>query len=406
MAENKWRGDSQAVSQVDTITIAGAPAAGDTVTVARNRKEVTYTVIGGDTAATIAQALQTLLNASTLIEFREATWSYPGSGGVITVTAATSGQPYTFTVSKTGGVTIALANITPSKGPNHYDDPDNWSLGTVPAGVDTTVIDGGSALLYGSGTIAGLTIEIRNGFSAGIGLPERNLAGYVEDRTRYVTLNSATVTIGEGDGSGAGRLFVKAVAGSTWTVKATGQRETDAIPALDISTTGNPAKVSVSGGDVGVCVGDPGSSPVVPSGALSSGGRLTAGRSVTFTAFDMDAGTFDMWGTMTAIVMGDGFYNQKSGVLTSINSTGGYVRMEQEGTVAVANFFGQGGGQNSPICDCEVNGLARVFTNGQFTGGAALYDTNTSVTFTNPVTFDQLSLASSRLGKRFLIQRM
>lgn len=406
MAINSWRGDAQEVSQVSRLTVGGTVTAGDVVTATINRKEVSYTAQSGDTLALVASGLYDALSASTIPEFAEVTWSYT-TGDVYVVGTGTGSVPFTVTASVSGGATLTLAATTPTaaSGPNHYDVDDNWSLGTKPTSSDDTVIGAGASLLYGGGTIAGNTISIRGEFSESIGLPKINTNGYVEYRTRYVTFDSATVKVGEGAGTGSSQLFVKAIGSSTWTIVKTAQRQDESIPALDIDATGNPTRINIAGGDVGLCVDNEGTSRTFGTVAVNQqSSRLTVGRSVTITSLDFDSGIVDVWGVATAVAMKDGEYTQRAGTLTAITCYGGYVRMEQSGTVTSA-VFRKGTRGPAPTCDCSDNNLARTFTNAEFTGGSAFLDPNNTVTHTNPYTTDMESLAASDIGSRFTVQR-
>lgn len=402
MAKNSWRGDAQDVARVVTVTVGGTAADADTITVTINRKSVTY-VLDGDTLATAAAALFALISAANIVEFGEVQWSYEDGDTFITATAATPGVPFDLAASDSGGTTTLTAVETvASAGKNHYDDAGNWTLGTNPTGSDDVVIEGdGASLLYGSGTIDGNSIEVRGSFSNAVGLPRHNSGGYYEYRNRYVTLNSATVKIGEGDGTGSGQLYVKGIAGATITVYKTGSRLDEAFPALDIDLTGNPTAVRISGGDAGICVFNEATARTVAALATSGADtRVTVGRSVTVTDWDKDEGQGDVYGTVTLVTNAAGAYNQEDGTLTAIVCYSGYCKLNQTGAVASAEFLGP-----DATCDTTGNSLARTFTNATFTGGGRLLDPNKSVTFTNPATFDRASLEASDLGPAFTIQR-
>lgn len=406
MAKNKWRGDAQPVAGVDTLTIGGTPAAGNTVAVTINRKEIKYTAISGDTTSTIAANLQALLTNAGLAEFAEKTWSVLTN--VVTATDTTPGVPVTMTVAATGGgATITLATVTATTGPNFGDNAANWTLNAAPSGTDDIVLEGESPILYGLTDWTVNSVDCRGAFTAGVGLPEWNEAGYYEYRTRSLKWDCANVKVGEGPGAGSSALFVSGVASSTWKIFGTSTRATDAVPALDIKFTGNPTLVTIAGGDVGIGVTDESVSPTIATVAISGeGSRLTLGRTVTVTALDQDNGTTATFGTVTTAGITAGNYTQEDGTLTTLNADGGYIRLRQGGTVATCTARGQStDGQISPVVDCTDNQFARTFTNHSFTGGAALYDGNNTVAFTNAGTWDRASLNNSDLGTRFLIQR-
>lgn len=409
MAYNIWRGDALEVPQFSTFTVGGTAATADWIAVTMNRKTVRYDLLGGDTLALAAAGLYALLAAADIPEFQEVSWSYNEGDAFFLGTSQTPGVPFDFstTVGGSTGTTTMVSTTTAASGPNWYDLDANWSLGHIPTNTENAVVSGGADLLYGAGTITGLTIEVRAGFDGNAGLPERNALGFYEYRNRYITLDAATVLIGEGSGQGSSQLFFKAVASSTWTVYTTGQRATDSLPALDIDMTGNPTLIRVSGGDVGLCVFNEGTARTVATLGLSqSDSRVTIGRSVTVTAFDLDDGQSDVWGIVTAVTMGKGAYNQEDGTLTAITSYGGNVKMNHTGTVTTAIFRGQGKDNAPPICDCTANNLARTFTNSEFTGGAAFLDPNQTVTMTNSAVFDSASYSASDPGPRFLFNRV
>jgi hypothetical protein len=408
MAQNQWRGDSMPVAQSDTITIGGTPAAGNTVTVTSNKKSVTYLVQASDTTATVAAALQVLLNACTFLEFVRADWTYPGSGAVVTATAANPGFPYLFSVSATGGgATITAANVTASAGPNHADDVNNWTAGHTPTGTDDIVIQSGADILFGLADWTVNSVDVRGSFEKGIGNPAWNPAGYYEDLPRFLKLITASVKIGEGAGSGSSALYLGAVASSTWTVFGTGVPISDTLPSLDIKAFGNPTLITVANGSVGLGMTDESVSPTAAAVTMNGdGSTFLLGRTATASAFTQNGGKVSAFGVVTAATVNKGEYTQEDGSLGAIAVNGGYVRLRHTGTVASVTALGQGNGQVDPVVDCTDNSRARVFTNSTFTGGAAFYDDAETVTLTNPAQFDELSLSVSRLGKRFTIQRV
>jgi len=94
-----------------------------------------------------------------------------GAGGPFTVTwsgaQGSAQQPLLFADgSQLTGATanlITLVTATWSAGPNHYDDPTNWSLGHVPNTLEALVFDlGSSNCLYGLNQMAVVTASVSN----------------------------------------------------------------------------------------------------------------------------------------------------------------------------------------------------------------------------------------------------
>lgn len=397
MARNDWRGDAAAVAQVDRLTVGGTVTAADWVQVERNRKAVRYTADGTETLAEIAAALAALYEAATFSEFKEAPSTYTDGDDFFDLTASEPGRPHTFVASDSGGtLTLTLSNETSSTGPSHVDEPKNWTLGTLPDNTNDVVVERGAPMLWGLGTIAALSWEFRSTYDEPVGLPAWNSEGqYVEDRTRFLTINSANVKVN----SASPRMYVKAVASSSWDITGTGQREDDGVPALDLSATGNPTMVAVAAGDVGLCVTDESAARTFAAASLAGDdSRLTVGRRVTVTALDQDKGTVDAFGTVTTATMGTGEYTQHEGTLTTLVTYGGTANLNHEGTTTVT---AEGNGtEPGPVVNCEANNRARTFANSTFKGGAYLLDNNKSVTLDPGGTHaaDMTFFANSRLG--------
>src|SRR5947208_14601431 len=159
MSTNRWVGSRGAVAQVVTITIGGAPAAGDTVTATMNGKDVTYTATAADAAAaspplSVAENFATLLATAAGPEFLEEQWANDGTTPTVTATAQTPGTPFTLSVSKTGTVTISQSTTTANASPNDINDAANWSRAAVPVATDDLLVDGGPDILWGFGSLA------------------------------------------------------------------------------------------------------------------------------------------------------------------------------------------------------------------------------------------------------------
>jgi hypothetical protein len=399
---NRWLGSSRTIAQVVTLTV-GSNTDGQTFTTTMNGKAYTYTA-SGDTTSTIATAIQALLAGSTEPEFKEVTWTV--SSNVVTGTAATPGMPFTLSVTGTG--TYTLATLTANSGPNDASVAANWSTGALPTDTDDVLIDGGPDILYGLAALsppAALnSLRVKASFTGNIGLPFLNSSGYVEYRTRFFPVKtSVPVTIGEGDGSGATRVFLSVGALLNLTVQKTASRQASSVPVVNVfGCTGGTA--NVISGDVGFAADDDTTTVSGITVTANSGATITVGFSATVATMNQDGATINSFGTITTLNSISGtttLYNAP----TTITADGGIISGRFIGTLSTATFRGQGSGPSAPKLDFSADPRNRTITNGSFTGGAMLNDPEKTTTWSNPLTFDALSLAASNLGARFNLTR-
>lgn len=415
MSINRWRGDYLPRAQVVTLTV-GSATVGHTFVVTMNGKAVSYTAITGDTTATIATALQALLAGATAIpEFAEVTWAVDATNtNVVVGTAATPGVPFTASLSGTG--TFTLATPTTSTGPNHVDEPKNWSLGTVPGATDDVLVDGGADLLFGWNNLSAAayaSLRVKASFGGAIGLPFYNPAGYVEYRTRAWPVNTAVpVLIGEGTGQGPSRVVLACGAALDLTVFQTQGRaagaEGDTGPVVNVSgpTSGT---CYIAAGDVGFAADD---DTLTASGVTvtmdGDSPVLTVGRNATVATLNQSGGATTALGVVTTANVTGGTLVLYRAPTTLTADAGGTVDCRFTGTATTVTFRGQGAGADAaggPVCECGNDPRPRTFTNSTFVGGAVLHDPEKTATFTNSGTWDRASLAASDLGARFSLQR-
>lgn len=414
MARNKWRGDALAVAQISKFTVTAVGVLGDTISVTINRKTITYTMLGTETATSAAAALVLLLTASQIAEFLEVAWTSVGAD--VYGTAATAGVPFTFTNGATGGATVgAITTPTASAGPNHWDTAANWTLNAVP--VNTNDIDLESSavsILYGlaqSGVTAA-SLNIASTFTGKIGLPATNAAGYVEYRDTYLQIGATTCTIGSGLGSGSSQLKIDFGAIQTAVVvyaTATGGlsgnpaaffKGTHASNTLtvvsgavgigfDLGTNFRTATLSIGGDESGGGIG-----PNVQIGAACQmadvnvqGGKVlfmvgTATPAVTNLVQDGGEVTVNGPITVTAHQLRGGkFYWDGSGTVTTLNNVGGY-------------------------WDASRDPRAKTVTNCTVYGKSTMYDPAKHVTFSNPIQFPEgLDDVTLKLGKQITLVR-
>lgn len=271
MATRRWLGAAADTSDVWTITIGGTWATNDTLTVTINNKTLVITV---GTTTTVAEVC-TLLAAAwagtaptvsgesftptaggkSIPEFNE--YTAAATSTTVVFTARTAGVPGTIAVSETStSGTASISNTTVATGRKFFNNAANWSGATAPVNGDTVVFDAGSTdCLYNLSTgLTGLTIQVLDGYTGRIGLPDRNGSGtseYDEYRTKYLTTAGGTATVLI-DNSALQRCRI-AVGANTINavIRNTGQRENSRIPVV-LFTGGNSSSTLVmTKGDAG-----------------------------------------------------------------------------------------------------------------------------------------------------------
>ncbi|HEY1188817.1 MAG TPA: hypothetical protein VGE74_14275, partial [Gemmata sp.] len=296
MATNKWRGDYLARAQVVTLVV-GSATSGHTFVTTINGKSVTVTAGTGETTSTVASAIQAALSAADAPEFKEVTWSVDTA--TVTGTAATAGVP--FTVTKSGTGTYALTTITTSTGPNHADEPHNWSLGALPGAGDDVVVDVPVDLLYGWENLPAAafnSLRITAAFEANLGLPRRNPGGYAEYRQRFWALDTAVpLEIGAGDGQGPKRCHIQIDTALSAVVHKTGQRQSQNEPVVNF-VGASSGTLSVASGDVGLAGDDGALACTVTTAAVDGDATLTVGSGATATTVNQTGGALLGYGAV------------------------------------------------------------------------------------------------------------
>ena len=380
MATVRWTGRAQAISQVETITIGGTIAIGDTFSVTINKKTVTYKAAAATIADVTAGLVKAMSDKSAPAEFREITWSDQSPDVVGTGPA---GVPFTCTVSKNSAAgTISRTTTTAATGPNHWDNADNWDSGSVPAALDDVYIDGTStSILYGlnqSGVgLSSLTIGAN--FTGTVGLPKDNPAGYVEYRDQYLQIGATTVKIGTGEGSGSGRIKIDlgstAASVSVWK---SGAALDSGLPAVIILGS-NLSTFEVVDGSAGLAVfgGDTGTATTVLVGANGSM-HLGEGASVQ-TVTTSGQATIEC--NVTTLTVDDGTCTVRGdATVAALIVNGGTCQYESSGTINSMTVSG--------AVDFSGDMSPRTVTDTTLKRGGRILDPYRSVTFTNGIQLD------------------
>lgn len=241
------------------ITLTGTPSGGNfTLTFGAN---TTSGIAYNAAAATVQTALQGLAS----IGSGNATVS-GSAGGPWTVTfsgaLASANQPQLTASgsSLTGGSSQAIAVTTPtaSAGPNHWDTAKNWLPEGVPVDFDRVRFEWGSVdVLYGldQSEITLTEIEISSGYTGSIGLPRLNSGGYVEYRTRDLTLNCPSILIGHGGGAGSGKIQLNTLQTTVWMeIRNSGGSRESGVPAITWYGDNEASEILLVQGELGVAV--------------------------------------------------------------------------------------------------------------------------------------------------------
>jgi hypothetical protein len=225
MATKEWLGNARAVAQVRNWVFGGTWEATDINDVTINGNTVSVSA-GSATIATLGATLAAALNALTIPEFAEITWSF--ATATLTATGDEAGKPFSVSIttrdvggaadSQTidGTTTSTGTDATAATGPNDVSATANWSGGSLPVDNDTIVIARPVSMLYGLTALSGINavVQVRSSFWAGggqIGLAAVNGSGssaYYEYRALNLVLDGAKTGSYIGDGNGRGSAIL------------------------------------------------------------------------------------------------------------------------------------------------------------------------------------------------------
>ncbi len=353
MTTKRWLGSAYSVNDLWTVSLSGTVIS-QTYTMMINSKSVTYTAGGSDTVTIILSALAAAWNASTIVEFTEATATALPAGGPytsMTITGDTAGNPLTISMSTGGGATFSIAHTTSATGPNDFTNGQNWSGGSAPANSDTLVFDNGSAncSFNINSSLTGITMLVNPGYSGKIGLPQINVNGqtsYNEYRTTNLTLAGGTVTINCPTLQQCNLAFGSNT--STVRVLSTGARLNTYIPVVLITGGNGSSELDVSKGDVGIAFyqGQTANFPTIKTGYIASvqtDAVVTCGAGSTLGTIVKNGGVMTVSANSTTITqdIGGGTLTLTDSVtVTTLNVYAGTVAMNTSGTVGTVNLYG------------------------------------------------------------------
>ena len=388
MARNKFRGDAPAVAQVQEFQITGAGTAGDEVTVPISNKSVVAVVPATPTATTVADAVAAALGASEEPEFKEVVWTTDGVDVVIG-TSETPGRPFVIgTIAVTGTVTVGAVSITTaSKGPNHWDDANNWSLGAVPVSTnDVDLQDCAVDIRYGlaQSAVTLASFNIHSTYTGRIGLTPQE-GTYFQYRATELAISATTITIGAGDGSGS--PMIRLNTGSVQTalnVMGTSTAGLQGQPALWWRGTHASNTMTVTRGAVGVAYSYGDVATLTTLFVGSRGGSADAlvytGVGLTLATLTQTSGTLAFEGTCTTITLDGGTLTATgpSIAVTTLTARGGTFNFDGLGTITTAQF-----GTGALLDLSRDPRTGKTFTNITLYAKSGIKDPNKSGTFTN-----------------------
>jgi hypothetical protein len=407
-----WRGDAAAVRQVDTVVIGGSWATNDTASITINGKSITFTVGATQTVAAVVAGLVAAWNLSTAGEHAEITAADANPNVTLTMDTTYAGRPFTATVAKSAASgTITISTTTANSGPADLAIAANFSGGALPTNGDTLVFQNSDKpCLYNLDAlddVTGLLFVSARSFAGNgvVGLPRYNVGvanvGYYEYRPRYLKAGFASITIGQGDGQGSGRIMLDAAGSSpTITVDYTGTSKDSGIPALLIHNTGATTVLNVNKGTVGVAIYEEESATIDSLNigyqtSQASDSNVTCGPGVTLDEIHQTGGKLFAESNVASLVQ-DGGEATISGTATlGFAEIGGTVYDESSGTwedisIGPAGVYDH---RRSMIAK-TINGFVTIEDGGKFFDPFAMVTAaNGFICDPEEVTFD--------LGKRF-----
>lgn len=383
MATKYWLGTADGVAQIDTVQITAFDAA---TTYELTINDFVVSVIGNTSANQTATDLKDEWNNSTNPYFKEVTATV--STDTITLTADTSGAPFTATSSVSGGTgTIgAVTNTTASAGPNDWSTANNWSDSTVPVSTDTVIIrDNAINIAYGLAQSAVTLTEliIDKTYTGKIGLDYRvfatNAAASTTDlteeeyRTIYLEISATDLKIGQSFGSGSptgsSRLMIDLGSNVSTveifdTANTSSETGRQAVRLKNVNASTNIFVRSAPGG-VGLAAEIPNEVSTVSKISISdvtSATRVQLSSGVTITTFEQNGGdnVLQAAATITTVkVNGGTLQTEGDYTITTLTINDGTVNANhtKDAGIAITTLNLNGG-----TIDSTESNIARTWT--------------------------------------------
>lgn len=250
-------GSGSAVNEQQTVTLTGVPTGG-TFTLTFDG-QTTSAIAYNASSATVDAALEALSNIGagdiTVTGSAGGPWTVEFGNAM----AATNQPQMTANgASLTGGSgqSIAVAEVTASAGPNHWDTAGNWLPAGVPANGDDVRFEIGNVpCLYGlaQSSVTLATLNVAMSYTGKIGLNRVNTLGYLEYRTTELTIGASSILIGYGDGSGPSKVALNnGSVQAAVEVRDSGGSSESGIPCVTWRGTHASNALQIYGGNVGI----------------------------------------------------------------------------------------------------------------------------------------------------------
>jgi hypothetical protein len=369
MAARYFRGDAPAVAKVYTITAAGVPVAGDTITISFKDaaggnvvRSHTYTLTDG-LLATISAALAAMINNSVYEEVLEVAATDSGAGVVVlTQIDQYKGETLFVEVSKTGTVTIAIATTTASSGPGDWNLATNWVGGVAAGAADDPYLDGLPYDITDSLASIAQVLSTRIINCKNIGRPLHN-GRYREWRPRYLAALMSKLYINSPE-SDLLRIDLLALASVVEVIvddiAINGSEE--GMEALCLKCSGaNGFNLTVNRGSVGVAAFE-GETAKVPSIIQNyrdspSDTHIRCGLGATLTNVYRSGGSF-IWGTALTTFeqreqAGEAIFNGGAVTIANVNLFAGSLVMLPTATTSVLTNIIVGSGCVLDLSKCS-----------------------------------------------------
>ena len=381
MAVFEFTGDAIEVAEVRKFTVTGTDAGGagwaaaDTIAITVGGRTITVTlgategtntlVVGALVAAWNGDTMPGTSSVSpsgggaTFQEFEEVTAT--DDDPIVTLTMDTAGQVFASTVAVTaagdGGITSNKAVIvTAGSGPNVWCGDNFRNLadntkGTLPGAdqADSLFIrDSSVNLLWNLGMLksddvavaSAVELHVDMSYTGLLGLPALNQSAsttYDEYRTRFATnafaplVGGAGVTVGEGSGTGSGRIQLDCGASTEDVViENTGSAENQNQHAVAVTNLAAGAEILVKGGSLDV---DrlAGQTSGVTTATLANGAVYRSGTGTTYATslIARNTSSADLSSAVPALTTRDSASVLfKVGAITTLQIYGGLVEVE------------------------------------------------------------------------------
>ncbi len=402
-----WTGNAINIQAVDTISITGV-ANGGTLSAIINQKSVTYTCTATDTTATATAALLALISntATAPPEFGELTFASPTT---TTITATETNlnvkslnQTGGLTVAGAGGAALSLAHTVTGSYASDVGNAANWlraGVQSLPQNTDDVeVANSAVGLLWNLAALAAVqfgSFTRFQSFTATVGLPENNSAGYFEFRNTYFKFVGPAGTLpillgtGQTGGGPTRERYDVGAQRSAVTVLAAGSPQDDyAVRFLGTNVNNT---LSIVGTSVGVAM-LPGETADLASATLDSGGSVAIGPGVAFT------GALTLTGASAVVNCAPGSIIAQNGSTVTVSVVGG------NGGLTYATVTAKGGSTLTWLADGTITTLtlqtgstldkstdlrALTITNSTLDADSCqVLDSNNVVTFTNATTLN------------------